>query len=122
MPRYTRETATIREVLVRIRKPGRRTGAVMIVNDEGKLSGLFTDSDLVRLLEDRRESQVDRPICEEMTVGPKTVTADAPLLDAIDILSRHRISELPVIDADGRPVGLLDITDVVALMPEGNWD
>lgn len=118
--RIARETATIREVFVQIRKPGRRTGAVMIVDESGKLSGLFTDSDLVRLLEDRRESQVDRPISEEMTVGPKTITADAALTDAIDLLSHYRISELPVIDEEGQPVGLLDITDVVALMPEGN--
>lgn len=120
--RISLESTTIREVLVRIRKPGRRTGAVMIVDADGRLTGLFTDSDLVRLLEDRRESQVDRPISEEMTVGPKTITADAPLSDGIELLSRHRISELPVIDDEGRPIGLLDITDVVGLMPEESWD
>ena len=37
--------------------------------------------------------------------------------DAIELLRRHRISELPVIDATGKPVGLLDITDVLGLMP-----
>jgi len=116
--RIAPDTATIREVFVSMRKPGRRTGAVMLVDAGGLLSGLFTDSDLVRLLEDRRENQLDRPIAEAMTAAPKRVTGEAPLTDAVALLSQYRISELPVIDEAGRPVGLVDITDVVALMPD----
>jgi len=46
-----------------------------------------------------------------------TVQAGSPLSEATEILRRHKISELPVVDADGRPVGLLDITDLLHLMP-----
>jgi arabinose-5-phosphate isomerase len=113
--RIAPETATVRDDM---RKPGRRTGAVMLVDADGRLSGLFTDSDLVRLLETRRENQVDLPISEVMTHRPKTVTADSPLADAIGILSQYRISELPVVDAAGRPIGLIDITDLIGLVPE----
>lgn len=116
--RIAPETATIRDVFVTIRRTGRRTGAVMLVDGAGRLSGLFTDSDLARLLEERREGEIDRPIGEVMTTGPKTIQRDAPLVDAIGLLSRHHISELPVIDADGRPIGLIDITDLIGLMPE----
>lgn len=116
--RIAPETATIREVFVNIRKTGRRTGAVMLVDGDGRLSGLFTDSDLVRLLENRRESEIDLPIAGAMTARPKTIAPDAPLVDAINLLSQHHISELPVIDAEGRPVGLVDITDLIGLMPE----
>ncbi len=116
--RIAAETATIRDVFVGHRISGRRTGAVMLVDAEGRLSGLFTDSDLVRLLEARREEQLDRPISEVMTAAPKRVTCEAPLGDAIALLSQHRISELPVTDDDSRPVGLIDITDVISLMPE----
>jgi arabinose-5-phosphate isomerase len=116
--RIARETATIREVFVSKGKPGRRTGAVMLVDAGERLAGLFTDSDLVRLLEARRENQLDRPISEVMTISPKHITAEAPLSDAIAQLSQYRISELPVIDDRGRPVGLVDITDLIALMPD----
>lgn len=116
--RIAPETATVREVFVNMRKPGRRTGAVMLVDADGRLSGLFTDSDLVRLLETRRESQVDHPIAEVMTPRPKTVTAESPLADTIGILSQYRISELPVVDGAGRPIGLVDITDLIGLVPE----
>ncbi len=74
--------STVRDVFVNMVKPGRRTGAVMLVDEAGVLVGLFTDSDLVRLLETRRESQVDRPIAEVMTANPRTIRPDALLGDA----------------------------------------
>ena len=109
------ETATIREVFVSLSRPGRRTGAVMLVDEQGKLSGLFTDSDLARLLEQRRDDQFDRPISEVMTVRPLTVRPDAILEEALQLLSAKHVSELPVVDADDVPLGMIDITDVIGL-------
>ncbi len=40
------------------------------------------------------------------------------MVDAVAIMAGRKISELPVVDADGKPVGLIDITDVVALLPK----
>lgn len=108
---------TVREVFARVRLRGRRTGAVMLVDAAGRLCGLFTDSDLARLFEQRRDEALDRPIREVMTSDPLTVPQGSRVADAIEILRRHRISELPVIDTEGRPVGLLDITDVLGLDP-----
>ena len=106
--------STIREVLTELQRPGRRTGAVMLVDDAKCLAGIFTDSDLVRLLERHREDQLDRPVGEVMTVNPLTISPEANLLTAIDLLSEKKVSELPVVDDDGRPLGLIDITDVIA--------
>jgi arabinose-5-phosphate isomerase len=110
-------TQSVREVFAQVRRRGRRTGAVMLHDEHGRLSGIFTDSDLARLFEQRRDAALDRPISEVMTAGPVTVVQGTRVADAIDILRRHRISELPVVDAAGKPVGLLDITDVLSLMP-----
>jgi arabinose-5-phosphate isomerase len=45
------------------------------------------------------------------------------VLEAVEILRRHKISELPVVDTEGRPVGMLDITDLIGLLPaEGRED
>ena len=116
--RIAHETATIREVFVSLSRPGRRTGAVMLVDEQGKLSGLFTDSDLARLLEQRRDDQFDRPISEVMTVRPLTVGPDAILEEALQLLSAKHVSELPVVDADEIPLGMIDITDVIGLGKE----
>lgn len=114
--RIASQSATIREVFSS-QNGGRRTGAVMLTDEEGRLSGLFTDSDLARLLEQHREGQLDRPIREAMTQSPLTIDADSLLHDAIEILSNRKISELPVVDEGGQPIGLIDITDVIGLMP-----
>jgi arabinose-5-phosphate isomerase len=108
----------VRELFVRLQNPGRRTGAVMLIDSDGRLSGLFTDSDLARLLEQHRESQLDRPVSEVMTRNPLTIGPDAYLQEAIDILSARKVSELPVVDAAGLPLGLIDITDLIGLMPQ----
>ena len=109
---------TIRVVFSKPNHSSRRTGAVIIVDDKNRLSGLFTDSDLARLLEQRRESQLDRPIKEVMTANPLTISGDASLSDAVDLLSNKKVSELPVVDDDGTPIGLIDITDVIGLLPQ----
>jgi arabinose-5-phosphate isomerase len=111
--RVAAETKSIRNVFAESSRPGRRTGAVILVDDEGRLSGLFTDSDLARMLERRQDGLLDRPIAESMTRDPLTIGPDALLSEAIEILSHNRISELPVVDVDGRPLGILDVTDVV---------
>lgn len=106
---------TVRSVFARARHPGRRTGAVMLVDDAGRLCGLFTDSDLARLIEARRDADLDRPIREVMTADPITVALGVRVGDAVELLRRHRISELPVIDSEGKPAGLLDITDLIGV-------
>lgn len=108
---------TVRSVFARARHIGRRTGAVMLLDEAGRLCGLFTDSDLARLIEARRDAALDRPVREVMTPEPLTVPLGARVADAVEVLRRHKISELPVIDAHGRPVGLLDITDVISIVP-----
>lgn len=116
--RVAPEDRTIREVFANVARPGRRTGAVILADADGRLSGLFTDSDLARLLERRREAQLDRPIAEVMTRGPITVRPEMTLGEVVDLLAARKVSELPVIDADRRPVGLIDITDVLPLLPD----
>ena len=52
-----------------------------------------------------------------MTPRPITVALGTRVIDAVDILSRQKISELPVVDGAGKPAGLLDITDLIGMVP-----
>ncbi len=110
-------SATVRDVFAQARRRGRRTGAVMLIEDDGRLAGLFTESDLARLFEQRRDAALDRPIREVMTAAPRTVPRGTRVVDAVELLRYHKISELPVVDAEGCPVGLLDITDLITVLP-----
>ena len=108
----------VRQVFVAHGHAERRSGAIMLVDKAGKLAGLFTDSDLARLFEHKRDAALDRPVREVMTARPCTVPSGSMMLDAVTIMAERKISELPVIDRRGRPLGMLDITDVVSLFPE----
>ncbi len=109
---------TIRDVLVDVSMPGRRTGAIMLVDDAGRLSGIFTDSDLARLFERRRDGDLDAPARNVMTADPLSVTLGSPMTDAVALIVERKISELPVVDPNQQPVGLIDVTDVVGLLPK----
>src|SRR5262245_39808339 len=108
---------TVRAVFARVRHEGRRTGAIMLVDADGRLAGLFTDSDLARLFENRQEETLDARISGVMTRTPVVVSPESRVTVALDVLRARKFSELPVVDADGRPVGMLDITDLIGLDP-----
>lgn len=108
---------SVRAVLVRLGGARRRSGAVVIIDEDNRLVGIFTDSDLARLIEMRRESMLDQPMAEVMTANPLRVVVGAPVADAVELLKARKISELPVIDRGGRLVGLIDVTDLIGLVP-----
>ena len=84
---------------------------------EDVMAGIFTDSDLARLFERRNDTALDHPIGSVMTARPTTVPFGTRLSDALAILEARRLSELPVVDEAGRVAGLLDIVDLVGLVP-----
>jgi arabinose-5-phosphate isomerase len=98
----------------RLRLPG-----AIVLHDEasGKLSGIFTDGDLRRLVASSTDGVVDlkRPIRDVMTSNPKRVSAEALASEAMAIMRPFRIDELPVVDESDKPVGLIDIQDLVVL-------
>lgn len=114
---------SVRDVLIHVGRPGRRTGATMLTNAQGQLSGIFTDSDLARLLEASSEthSPLDQTMAQVMTRHLQTVPSGARLGDAVKLLAQRKISELPVVSTDHRPLGLIDITDVMSVMSDA-WE
>jgi len=109
---------TVRDIFVRFANVGRRSAAVLLLDEAGRLAGMFTDSDLARLLERRRDDAFDGPISAVMNGAPLTVRPESRFIDIVELLADRKISELPVVDDDGRPVGLIDITDVIGWLPQ----
>ncbi|HEX9052119.1 MAG TPA: KpsF/GutQ family sugar-phosphate isomerase [Anaeromyxobacter sp.] len=99
-------------VAVMTETPG-RPGATSVVDAAGRLVGIFTDGDLRRLVE-HGDTDFARPVSSAMGRNPRTVRPDALVVDAARILRQARIDQVPVVDADGRPVGLLDVQDLLA--------
>jgi arabinose-5-phosphate isomerase len=108
------ETDTIAQMLEKTSRLKRR-GAVMIVNPEGRLRGIITDADLRRTLARWGAEVMEMPASQVMTADCKRVTANHLAAEAMAIFHKYRIDELPVVDEDDRPVGLIDVQDIVAL-------
>ena len=113
--RTARPDDPLRMVLHRKPESGRRAGAILVVDPSGRLRGIFTDSDLARLFEDRREAALDGPIGAAMTSNPIVLRLPARLGDAVAMMRERKISELPVTDLSGMLLGMIDITDVVGV-------
>ena len=108
-----RDDATLQQVVVVMTRTPGRPGAAHVVDRQGRLQGIFTDGDLRRLAE-RDELDLKRPIRDVMVRQPTCIGPNALVLEAVTLMREKQIDQLPVIDARGRAVGLLDVQDVLA--------
>jgi arabinose-5-phosphate isomerase len=105
--------ATLREYHLVVHGAPRRAGAAAVVDDDGRLVGIFTHGDLSRLL-DEPEHPALRRLGDVMTANPKTVHCEARVVDALRVMQPHRIDEVLVVDDEHKVVGLVDIQDLLA--------
>ncbi len=105
-----REDALVKIALVKITRA--RAGSASVVNKKGKLTGIFTDGDLRRHLSGKANI-ANKKIKEIMTKSPVTIKRDRLAAEALQILRSKKIDEIPVVDSKLRPVGLLDVQDIL---------
>ncbi|GAG08558.1 unnamed protein product, partial [marine sediment metagenome] len=105
-----REDARVKDVLVKITNA--RSGSASVVNKYGTLMGIFTDGDLRRHL-DGKVNIANKKIKDVMTKSPVTIKKDRLAAEAFQILRSKKIDEIPVVDAKGKPIGLLDVQDIL---------
>jgi arabinose-5-phosphate isomerase len=109
---------TIQQMLDKT-KDVKRHGAVMIVSKEGKLIGIITDADIRRLITKEGVDALDIKTSDIMTPNCKKIRADALAAEATAIFHKYRIDELPVVDKDDKPVGMIDVQDIVTIKVVG---
>jgi arabinose-5-phosphate isomerase len=112
LPLVTSATRIDAVLLTMSRTPG-RPGAALVVGPEGRLIGIFTDGDVRRLLETGEMKHLHAPVSEFMGDQPKSIGPEALVEEAQRLLQEHHIDQVPVLDAEGRPVGLLDVQDLL---------
>lgn len=109
------QNVSVAQALQRAAETGRRPGAIILVDaGAGRLSGIFTDADLRRLIL-RDPGELSRPIEQVMTRAPRTLPNTALVRDAVRMFREFRQDEIPVVDEAGRPVGILDVQDLIAM-------
>src|SRR5690606_32504588 len=104
-------SATVSEALVEMSR--KRLGMTAIVDDHGRLLGLYTDGDLRRSLDDASVDLRATRIDAVMTRAPKTIDAGALAVEAAQLMEAHKINALLVLDGERRVVGALNIHDLL---------
>ena len=103
--------ASLSEALVEMTRKG--LGMTAIVDDEGRLAGVFTDGDLRRAVDDDDIDLRNTAVTRLMTARPKTISADRLAVEAAQLMEAHKIHALLVVDAEQRLVGALNIHDLL---------
>ena len=104
---------SVKEALFVITEKG--LGATSVVDGDGKLAGLITDGDIRRGLEKGLDF-LTHDVGDLMTKKPQTVTAEKLAAEALRIMEQHKpkpITVLPVVDGEGRSIGLVHLTDLL---------
>ncbi|MFH0763444.1 MAG: KpsF/GutQ family sugar-phosphate isomerase [Candidatus Omnitrophota bacterium] len=105
-----KENTKVKKVLLAITNA--RAGSASVVDSKGRFVGIFTDGDLRRHLETMPDL-VERIVKDVMTKNPTVINKDRLAAEAFEILRSKKIDELPVIDEARRPIGLLDVQDLL---------
>jgi arabinose-5-phosphate isomerase len=101
--------ATVRDALFQL--TAKRMGMTAIVDENERVKGIFTDGDLRRVLErdgDFRALSID----SVMTHGPRTIGPDRLAVEAVELMERHRINQMLVVDEMCKLIGALNMHDL----------
>jgi arabinose-5-phosphate isomerase len=91
-----------------------RAGAAVVAGEDGHLLGIFTHGDFVRHFQN--DAKVgERLVADLMTLHPVTVHRDKLAVEVLNLLERHRIDDLVVVDDNDVPVGIVDSQDLTRL-------
>ena len=105
-------STTIRDVLKAM--TGVRAGAAAVADEHGQLLGIFTHGDFARHFQSDPKVG-ERLVADLMTLNPVTVHQDKLAVEVLNLLERHRIDDLVVVDDDKVPVGIVDSQDLTRL-------
>ncbi|MGH7381761.1 MAG: KpsF/GutQ family sugar-phosphate isomerase [Candidatus Methylomirabilales bacterium] len=109
MPVVSEETL-MREAILEISM--KRLGMTTVVDTEGRLIGIVTDGDLRRGLE-KHIDLLDRPAKECMIRYPRIIERDELAARAVQVMEQHKITSLLIVDAQGRPDGVIHLHDLL---------
>lgn len=105
-----RENVLVKEALLIMTRA--KSGSVSVVNNKGKLAGVFTDGDLRRHMSADGDAVLSKPLGKVMTKNPICINDEALAQEALKIFNQRNIDDLIVINAKREPVGQIDLQDL----------
>jgi len=88
-------------------------GAALVVQSEGQtLAGIITDGDIRRWLA-RKDPLLTLPVEVVMTRNPRTAGPESPAYDALNLMEKHQITVLPIVNSKKKILGILHLHDIL---------
>ena len=110
MPLVAKE-ASMKEAIFEM--TDKRLGITGIVDEDERLIGCLTDGDLRRILEERKDKFFSGPLSEVMTEDPITINRDMRAVRALQIMEKHQITVLFIVNEKRQPTGVVHMHDIL---------
>jgi arabinose-5-phosphate isomerase len=104
-----RDSATFKQAVLEMSRG--RMGMTAVLDADGTVRGIFTDGDLRRVLDKVLDFEATR-VSEVMTADPRTIRPEALAVEAVQLMERHKVNQLLVVDERGRLAGALNMHDL----------
>lgn len=110
-PRTVLESASVADVIKILKEY--KIGCIIVVNDQGNLTGIFSERDCVLKVFNSAIDLENTPIRDLMTKNPVTEGPTTTIAYALNLMSDGGFRHLPLVDTDGMPVGMISVKDIV---------
>ncbi len=92
-----------------------KCGALPVLDEQGRPIGILTDRDVCLAVARKNRFPAAISVHEVMTSHPLSCSPQTDLTEAVDLMAEHHVRRLPVVDAEGRLVGIVSLSDVAAV-------
>ena len=93
-------------------------GCVLVVDENSRLAGIFSERDAIKRIGDQMTDCSDRPIVEFMTPNPQCLCADDRIAFAVHRMDLGGYRHVPITDGEGRPVGIVSVRDILGYLAD----
>ena len=90
-----------------------KIGAVVLIDEHGRIAGILSERDIVKVLADRGAAALDDPVHAVMTRDVVSCAQNDTVGEIMEVMTSQKFRHLPVLDGDDRVVGLISIGDIV---------
>lgn len=110
-PLVVKPDTTLAECIATLQR--HKVGSLLVVDDDGKLAGIFTERDCIMKVMGKVDSLKDAIVSDFMTKNPVRERPEASIAFALNLMSHGGFRHVPIVDQDDVPIGIVSVKDVV---------
>jgi CBS domain-containing protein len=114
-PKYLIDTSSLKEAIDLMNQFN--IGSVVVMSEQIELKGIMTERDILKKVAGK-DIDYNSSIYQFMTPHPKTLTQGNTVLEALEMMQVGGFRHIPIVNGDGRPIGIISIKDIMTFIYE----